>query len=531
LKRAFTQKIGSVPSCASDNEGVTHLESKNNPQEQETFVRDLYPELTRRVRTSATTIGLAIAMAASGMLLSHQEQKAMAAAEFGIAKPTNALSNVGNNPVEKNSSASTRLPANKVEVPTTVVQEPTAVKTVEPKLALEPTAAIAKPESAKVASSSVSEPNAVAVPQPSEAEVLSKSTKSEDKLETTDSEIQRMSKNPTSESKAVGQDSSVSGDSIAKDLQTNELEAEIEILKQGTGVETLVAQATPEGIPINVPEPDKAPAKEPSSEAIPATVSKDNRSEFDTTAAIDIPVPQPDNSLVEEESDSNSMQANASQLKTPNSPTNIRRISVPSQPSTPIRVNEKENLPNQAERIEIPVPTPATNFVPNQRGGHGVATGPAGSDNYNPALPNSESPQQPKDRFLNPSNGVTYSWPVSGVVTSGFGRRWGRLHAGIDLAAAVGTPVRASAPGIVVKSKWSGGYGNLVEIRHADGSVTRYGHNSQLFVQEGQEVQQGDVICNSGNTGRSTGPHVHFEIRPDGKQAVNPMAFLPRRNS
>ncbi|MEY3255564.1 MAG: hypothetical protein RLZZ29_695 [Cyanobacteriota bacterium] len=119
-------------------------------------------------------------------------------------------------------------------------------------------------------------------------------------------------------------------------------------------------------------------------------------------------------------------------------------------------------------------------------------------------------------------------WPAKGVLTSGYGWRWGRMHRGIDIANGVGTPIYASAPGRVERAGWNnGGYGLLVEIRHEDGSMTRYAHNSRILVRVGQEVQQGETIAAMGSTGFSTGPHTHFEIHPTGKGAVNPIAFLP----
>ena len=82
--------------------------------------------------------------------------------------------------------------------------------------------------------------------------------------------------------------------------------------------------------------------------------------------------------------------------------------------------------------------------------------------------------------------------------------------------------------GTIEKAGWNnGGYGNLVEIRHPDGSTTRYAHNSKILVQPGQQVHQGETIALMGTTGHSTGPHSHFEIHPAGKGAVNPIAFLP----
>lgn len=124
-----------------------------------------------------------------------------------------------------------------------------------------------------------------------------------------------------------------------------------------------------------------------------------------------------------------------------------------------------------------------------------------------------------------------YIWPVaSGPITSGFGWRWGRLHAGLDFGVPVGTPVMASADGTVTYAGWiEGGYGNLVELKHGDGAITRYGHNDSVLVKVGQKVGQGEVIARSGNTGHSTGPHLHFEIRPTGGNAVDPLTKLPPR--
>jgi murein DD-endopeptidase MepM/ murein hydrolase activator NlpD len=114
---------------------------------------------------------------------------------------------------------------------------------------------------------------------------------------------------------------------------------------------------------------------------------------------------------------------------------------------------------------------------------------------------------------------------VHGVVTSGFGWRWGRMHEGIDIAVGSGTPVVAAASGIVIVSGWMGGYGNLVVVDHGNGLATAYGHNTSVTVSVGQSVSQGQLIAYSGNTGNSTGPHVHFEIRVGGV-AVDPFGYL-----
>ena len=142
-----------------------------------------------------------------------------------------------------------------------------------------------------------------------------------------------------------------------------------------------------------------------------------------------------------------------------------------------------------------------------------------------PLLPSSGEflPEAP-ERF----NG--YIWPTHGTFTSGYGWRWGRMHRGIDVAGPVGTPIVAAAAGVVERSGWnSGGYGNMVDIRHPDGSMTRYAHNHRNLVQQGQQVRQGQQIAEMGSTGFSTGPHLHFEVHLPNQGTVNPMAFLPSR--
>lgn len=120
----------------------------------------------------------------------------------------------------------------------------------------------------------------------------------------------------------------------------------------------------------------------------------------------------------------------------------------------------------------------------------------------------------------------TYIKPITGgTLTSTFKWRWGRMHKGIDWAVPKGTAVRASCGGTVVSAGWSGGYGNCITIRHPDGKQTRYGHLSKILVSAGQKVDQGQKIALSGNTGRSTGPHVHFEIIVNGSQ-VNSLKYL-----
>ena len=137
-------------------------------------------------------------------------------------------------------------------------------------------------------------------------------------------------------------------------------------------------------------------------------------------------------------------------------------------------------------------------------------------------------PLPPSEEYL-PNTFDGYVWPAQGVLTSGYGWRWGRLHKGIDIAAPVGTPIFAAASGKVISAGWnSGGYGNLVKIRHLDGSVTLYAHNNRISVRKGQKVTQGQKIAEMGNTGFSTGPHLHFEIHSKKFGVTNPLALLKR---
>lgn len=119
-------------------------------------------------------------------------------------------------------------------------------------------------------------------------------------------------------------------------------------------------------------------------------------------------------------------------------------------------------------------------------------------------------------------------WPTSGDISSPYGLRWNGtdFHPGIDIANDVGTPIVATADGRVTAAGWnSGGYGNMVDIDHGNGIMTRYGHAAQVVVRIGQQVKRGQVIAYMGSTGFSTGPHVHYEIRING-QAVNPARYL-----
>ena len=118
-------------------------------------------------------------------------------------------------------------------------------------------------------------------------------------------------------------------------------------------------------------------------------------------------------------------------------------------------------------------------------------------------------------------------WPTKGTLTSHFGMRNGRKHEGIDIAAPKGTPIHAAAGGEVVFSGWGPtGYGKMVIIKHQHHLTTLYAHNSKLIARIGSRVTQGQKISLMGSTGRSTGPHLHFEVR-DNTQPKDPIKYLP----
>jgi murein DD-endopeptidase MepM/ murein hydrolase activator NlpD len=135
---------------------------------------------------------------------------------------------------------------------------------------------------------------------------------------------------------------------------------------------------------------------------------------------------------------------------------------------------------------------------------------------------------QQRARWISQTPAIT---PVKGIFTSGFGSRSDPLthghgnHQGVDIAAAPGQPVRASADGIVMRAGNLGGLGNAIFVAHGYGITTRYGHLSKVEVRPGQRVKRGDVIGRVGNTGRSTGYHLHYEVRQDG-EPVNPLVYI-----
>ena len=143
-----------------------------------------------------------------------------------------------------------------------------------------------------------------------------------------------------------------------------------------------------------------------------------------------------------------------------------------------------------------------------------------------PEAPSSAAPAAAANAAPARVGGSGVAWPTNGSVTSGFGYRWGSLHAGIDIANGVGTPIRAAKGGTVILAGWNGGYGNCIVIDHGGGFSTLYGHMTRLRASDGQRVSQGDLIGDMGSTGNSTGSHLHFETRLNGTPQ-DPSRYLP----
>lgn len=122
-----------------------------------------------------------------------------------------------------------------------------------------------------------------------------------------------------------------------------------------------------------------------------------------------------------------------------------------------------------------------------------------------------------------------FIWPMNiGYISSKFGMRGGRPHNGIDIAARTGTPIYAIDEGVVLHAKWFSSYGKLVVLRHNNGYYSAYAHNDKILVKKGQKVKQGHKISLVGQTGRATGPHLHFEIHKKGGVPVDPLNHLPK---
>jgi murein DD-endopeptidase MepM/ murein hydrolase activator NlpD len=157
----------------------------------------------------------------------------------------------------------------------------------------------------------------------------------------------------------------------------------------------------------------------------------------------------------------------------------------------------------------VPSPQTATKAQPTPSSPGPTRTGPTARPAQRPAI-----------QWVKPTRGYN--------LTSGFGQRWGTLHAGVDLAAPSGTPIVAARSGTVSLARWYGGYGYAVKIDHGGGVTTLYGHNSKLLVSAGQKVSAGQRISLMGSTGDSTGPHLHFEVHVGG-DPVDPVPYLRER--
>jgi len=207
---------------------------------------------------------------------------------------------------------------------------------------------------------------------------------------------------------------------------------------------------------------------------------------------------------------------------------------------------DNEDLADEDESDEPeevrPVPPPANPQVRKTALTYAPRPGQTMTDR--PALTNdiviiSRAPEASINRpALKPNMGAAANyipsiWPVMGPLSSGFGSRHNpfggssyEFHKGQDIAAPIGTPVIATADGVVVSACWHKGYGNGIYIDHGNGIMTRFGHLSRIDVVEGQSIKRGQQIGLVGSTGRSTGPHLHYEVRLDG-EATNPLPYLP----
>ena len=194
---------------------------------------------------------------------------------------------------------------------------------------------------------------------------------------------------------------------------------------------------------------------------------------------------------------------------------------VQAQGQTPVSVQSAE-----ASTTGTPAAPPPP-FVPN----------PASTGTPEPtSAPMAFARAQQKERPAPPPPVVVKAaWvhPMPGArVTSCFGARWGRLHAGVDLAAPHGTPIVAAGAGKVVLAGVEGGYGNAVLIDHGNGYLTHYGHMSAIAVQAGQIVEPGELIGKEGSTGQSTGPHLHFEVHKGTyKNPIEPTGWMRERGA
>jgi murein DD-endopeptidase MepM/ murein hydrolase activator NlpD len=174
-------------------------------------------------------------------------------------------------------------------------------------------------------------------------------------------------------------------------------------------------------------------------------------------------------------------------------------------------------VPGARRVLEVPpAPVPGD---PDREGAGARAAGPAP-----PATPAAAA--TPARLAVGTGRDAPLAWPLRGVLYGRYGVRAGRRHDGIDIAAPEGTVVGAAAAGTVIYAGEQSGYGSIVILKHDGGLVTLYAHASRLLVEEGARVRRGDPVAEVGQTGRTTGPHLHFEVR-EGTRPRNPLLFLP----
>lgn len=177
----------------------------------------------------------------------------------------------------------------------------------------------------------------------------------------------------------------------------------------------------------------------------------------------------------------------------------------------------------------VEVPASPVQGDPAPAGGAEIAPAmaPAAAGPRASAAARAPGPAAPAPATLGgPRAAAALAWPLKGVLYGRYGVRAGRRHDGIDIAAPEGTIVSAAAAGTVIYAGEQAGYGSIVILKHDDGLVTVYAHNSRLLVEEGARVRRGDPVARVGQTGRTTGPHLHFEVR-EGTRPKNPLLFLP----
>jgi murein DD-endopeptidase MepM/ murein hydrolase activator NlpD len=190
-------------------------------------------------------------------------------------------------------------------------------------------------------------------------------------------------------------------------------------------------------------------------------------------------------------------------------------------PADLLEVNGIADPRQVAVGSELFVPGASRVVDPEETGGTASPPGSTAPSSSTASPTASSSPTAPA-----PSARARLAWPLQGVLYGRYGVRSGRRHDGIDLAAPEGTAIGAAASGTVIYAGEQSGYGSIVILRHAEGLVTLYAHCSQVLVEEGREVRRGEPVARVGQTGRTSGPHLHFEVR-EGTRPRNPLLFLP----